>query len=182
MATYALSLKQPWAALLAAGLKTVEVRNWPTARRGRVLIHAARVSDLRPEAWRHVPEALRELAQQTGGVLGEAELRDCVTYRTVQEFTADQLRHLNDPAWFEPAGLYGLCFAELRVLPFRPAPGWVRIFEIEVDGIDALTATTPPPPPPPPRGEGEPERVMAGGRMQRLIQSLGGKAPGARGS
>src|SRR5204863_2700985 len=38
---YALSLKQPWAALLVHGRKSVEVRSWPTARRGRVLIHAA---------------------------------------------------------------------------------------------------------------------------------------------
>ncbi len=41
---YALSLKQPWAALLVTGRKRIEVRNWPTARRGRILIHAARVS------------------------------------------------------------------------------------------------------------------------------------------
>ena len=48
---YALSVKQPWAALLAAGVKTVEVRTWPTGRRGRLLIHAGKVPDERPEAW-----------------------------------------------------------------------------------------------------------------------------------
>ena len=32
---YALSVKQPWATLLVHGLKTIEVRAWPTARRGR---------------------------------------------------------------------------------------------------------------------------------------------------
>ena len=42
---YALSLKQPWAALLVYGRKTVEVRRWATKRRGPVLIHAARVPD-----------------------------------------------------------------------------------------------------------------------------------------
>jgi len=52
---YGLSLKQPWAALLANGHKTIEVRRWPTARRGRILIHAARVPDERPEAWALVP-------------------------------------------------------------------------------------------------------------------------------
>src|SRR5205823_6217499 len=31
---YALSLKQPWATLLAHAVKTIEVRKWPTARRG----------------------------------------------------------------------------------------------------------------------------------------------------
>src|SRR4051794_31022472 len=57
---YALSLKQPWAALLVHGVKTIEVRRWPTARRGRVLIHAARVPDDRPEAWSRVPEELHD--------------------------------------------------------------------------------------------------------------------------
>src|SRR5262245_61764820 len=32
---FALSVKQPWASLLVHGLKTIEVRRWPTARRGR---------------------------------------------------------------------------------------------------------------------------------------------------
>ena len=130
MTPYALSLKQPWAALLVQGLKTVEVRNWPTARRGRVLIHAARVSDLRPEVWRHVPEPLRELAQLTGGIIGEAELCDCVTYRSVEEFTADQLQHLNDPTWFAPPRLYGFVFARARAVPFRRFPGWMRFFAV----------------------------------------------------
>jgi hypothetical protein len=65
---YALSLKQPWAALLASGRKTIEVRNWPTVRRGRILIHAARVSDERLEGWQLVPQDLLSLAQLTGGI------------------------------------------------------------------------------------------------------------------
>ena len=56
---YALSIKQPWAALLVAGIKTVEIRRWPTNRRGRILIHAARIPDPRPEAWALVPDELR---------------------------------------------------------------------------------------------------------------------------
>ena len=52
---YALSVKQPWAALIVAGLKTIEVRRWPTGRRGRILIHAAREPDKRADVWRHVP-------------------------------------------------------------------------------------------------------------------------------
>lgn len=131
MPQYALSLKQPWAALLVQGLKTIEVRKWPTARRGRVLIHAALVSDLRPEAWRHVPENLREQAQLLGGIIGEAQLLDCVTYRTVEAFTADQLRHLNEPDWFVPPVLYGFVFGNAQCLPFRRYPGWMRFFAVE---------------------------------------------------
>jgi ASCH domain len=128
---YALSLKQPWAALLAHGRKTIEVRRWPTARRGRILIHAARVPDERPEVWALVPEELREAAQLLGGIVGEGELTGCLPYRTLEAFTADQARHLNDPAWFVPRKLYGFIFANLSPLPFRRYPGWMRFFPVD---------------------------------------------------
>jgi hypothetical protein len=134
---YALSVKQPWAALLVHGRKTVEVRRWPTTRRGRVLIHAARVPDERPEAWAHVPPELLETAQLFGGILGAGEITDCLTYRTVETFQRDQARHLNDPSWFQPPLLYGFAFANLRVLPFRPYSGWMRFFPVEDDGAVA---------------------------------------------
>jgi hypothetical protein len=127
---YALSLKQPWAALLVAGLKTVEVRKWPTARRGRVLIHAARVSDDRPEAWQLVPPLLVPHAQLVGGVIGAGDLIDCRAYRSLEAFAADRERHRNDPTWFVPPVLYGFTFANVTALPFRPYPGWMRFFEV----------------------------------------------------
>jgi hypothetical protein len=129
---YALSLKQPWAALLALGLKTIEVRRWPTARRGRILIHAARVPDERPEAWAHVPKEWLETAQLLGGIIGAGEILDCRPYRSREVFQADQPRHLNDPSWFE-APLYGFVFDQLEVLPFRRYPGWMRFFPIPED-------------------------------------------------
>ena len=139
---YALSLKQPWAALLAHGLKTVEVRRWPTAHRGRVLIHAARVPDERPEAWSHVPPELLEAAQLLGGIVGAGELTDCLTYRGVDEFRRDQARHLNDPSWFRPPRLYGFAFGNLQLLPFRRHSGWMRLFKMEWD--ESATALTVP--------------------------------------
>src|SRR5579859_1740938 len=106
---YALSLKQPWATLLVHGLKCIEVRAWPTARRGPILIHAARVPDPRSEAWTHVPKELRGEAEMGGGVIGCAELTGCRTYRTAADFVADQNLHLNAPDWFKPV-LYGFVF------------------------------------------------------------------------
>jgi hypothetical protein len=135
---YALSLKQPWATLLVYGRKTVEVRGWPTTRRGRVLIHAARLPDERPEAWALVPPELRADARQVQGIVGSAELWSCIAYRTVQAFAADQPRHLNDPSWFKPPIVYGFTFIKPQVLPFRPCPGWMRFFEVEVP--DSLSA------------------------------------------
>src|SRR5438309_174570 len=99
-ADYALSLKQPWATLLIHGLKTVEVRRWLTARRGRVLIHAARIPDARPEAWQRVPEHLKEKAHLLGGILGAAEITSCRPYRNLDDFLKDQAQHLNEASWF----------------------------------------------------------------------------------
>ena len=129
-AEYALSLKQPWAALLVHGIKTIEVRRWPTARRGRVLIHAARIPDPRSQAWSLVPAKLRKDAELVGGIIGAADLTDCLAYRDLQGFAADQKWHLNDPEWFEPPVLYGFRFANMAPAPFRAFPGWMRFFPV----------------------------------------------------
>jgi hypothetical protein len=135
-------VKQPWAALLVHGRKTIEVRRWSTARRGRILIHAARIPDPRPEAWEHVPPELLETARLTGGILGVGELTECLAYRSRQRFAADQARHLNDPCWFDGPVLYGLRFTNLTPLPFRPYSGWVKFFPVE-DAESTPPALTP---------------------------------------
>ncbi len=129
---FALSVKQPWAALLALGVKSVEVRTWPARRRGPVLIHASKIPDDRPEAWDWVttPE-LRLLAQRRGGVVGVGELTGCVKYATAAAFAADRLRHLNDPSWYVEAGLFGLTFRDLRPVPFVACPGNTFFFRVE---------------------------------------------------
>ena len=127
---YALSIKQPWAALVVHGLKTIEIRRWPTARRGRILIHAARVPDARPEAWRHVPKELETVAQLQGGVIGSVELTECLSYRDLPAFLADQALHYNEASWFEPPLLYGFQFTEPLLLPFQRYPGWFRFFKV----------------------------------------------------
>src|SRR5262245_57973671 len=104
---YALSLKQPWATLLVHGLKTIEVRRWPTSRTGSILIHAARIPDTRLEAWRHVPRELRKQAEMVQGIIGSAELTGCRAYRGLDAFVRDQALHLNEPDWFQPPVLYG---------------------------------------------------------------------------
>ncbi|MHB8736522.1 MAG: ASCH domain-containing protein [Terriglobales bacterium] len=134
MATpYALSVKQPWATLLIHGLKTIEIRRWPTARRGRILLHAARVPDERPEAWALLPPELRETAQLLGGIIGAGDLTDCRAYRTLDTFQADRECHLNDPSWFQPPVLYGFVFANLTIAPFRRYSGWMRFFPVKDD-------------------------------------------------
>ena len=129
---HALSVKQPWAALLAHGVKSVEVRTWPTHRRGRLLIHAAKVPDPRPDgwAWLTTPQ-LRAAAGLVGGVVGVGELVDCVRYPTPERFAADRNRHLNPPGWFREGGLCGLAFRGLTAVDFWPCPGNTFFFPVE---------------------------------------------------
>lgn len=128
---YALSVRQPWAALLAAGIKSVDIRSWPTARRGRVLIHAGRRPDPRPAAWARVttPE-LEEASRLVGGVVGVGELAGCIKYATREAFAADSERHLNDPAWFTGLALHGFAFRDLRPVPFVACPGSTFFFPV----------------------------------------------------
>jgi hypothetical protein len=134
----ALSLKQPWATLLVHGRKTIEVRRWPTKQRGRILIHAARIPDPRPEAWAFVSKELWPLAQQVGGIIGVGELTECLSYRSLENFTMDREKHLNDPAWFQGPVMYGFLFSNLKALPFRRYPGWMRFFEVEPSALRGI--------------------------------------------
>jgi hypothetical protein len=127
---YALSLKQPWAALVIQGLKTIEVRRWPTVRRGRILIHASRVADDRADAWQHVPPQLEPLTRHRGGILGAVEIADCISYPNLEAFVRDQAKHLNEPDWYEPPLLYGFTLTQPTALAFRPYPGWFRFFPV----------------------------------------------------
>jgi ASCH domain len=132
----ALSVKQPWAALIVAGLKTVEIRTWATRVRGPVLIHASKSIDPRPEGWALIttPE-LRALAALRGGILGSATLSDCVNYDTADAFAEACTAHRNAPEWFRASGLYGFVFHSPRLLAYHTCPGRTMFFA--VNGIAA---------------------------------------------
>ena len=44
----AISVKQPWANMIADGSKTIETRTWPTNYRGELLIVSSRRPDIEP--------------------------------------------------------------------------------------------------------------------------------------
>jgi hypothetical protein len=156
----ALSVKQPWAALLVSGLKSVEVRSWTTGVRGPLLIHAARVPDSRPEGWAALPAHLAPLARLVGGIVGVGTLTECKPYPDPAAFLLDQARHWNAPEWYDPRGLFGWCFTQLRPLPFLRLPGNVRLFRVE-QTAEQLGLAAPV----------EPASVTR--RRRQLIQSLG---------
>jgi ASCH domain len=75
----ALTVRQPWASLLIAGVKDVENRTWSTGHRGRLAIHAGRPERqaFADEAWT-LARKLR-LDTPSGVVLGTVKVLDVVS-------------------------------------------------------------------------------------------------------
>ena len=90
---FALSIRQPWATLVALGLKPVEIRHWSTPIRGRVYIHAGKIADHRSEGWLRVPEERLEITTRRGGLIGSADLVECITYTSARYFARDRQLH-----------------------------------------------------------------------------------------
>lgn len=84
-----ISLWQPWASLIAAGVKRHETRHWPTGHRGPIAIHAAKTVDMAG-----APDALCEAVfgqgwQHTlprGGVVAVGDLVHCRRAETIAEY------------------------------------------------------------------------------------------------
>lgn len=127
----ALSLWQPWATLLCAGIKIYETRSWQTRYRGPIALHAARLPVERalretpPEKVLAMRRALAPVSFSqlpTGCILGVAELAGCLP---VDEAFAAALpgdeRYFGD---FSP-GRFAWVLQNVQMLPQPiPARGW----------------------------------------------------------
>lgn len=69
-----LTLKQPWATLVAEGIKRYEFRSWKTNYRGKILIHAG--SGIDKEAMKKF--AGLNLTFPSKKILAEVEIVDCL--------------------------------------------------------------------------------------------------------
>ena len=98
----AITIKQPWASLICAGIKDIENRTWPTKYRGRVLVHAGMAKT--KESWPYqepIRAYLEALGNYTGipfsemkrgivdscplafgAIIGSVEIVDCVINHT----------------------------------------------------------------------------------------------------
>ncbi|MBO5252429.1 MAG: ASCH domain-containing protein [Clostridia bacterium] len=83
-----ITIKQPFASLIAAGLKEYEFRTWKTNYRGEILIHAGKSID---KVAMKKFECFR-LDYPTGCIIAKAELTDCVP---VTENMKGELREKN---------------------------------------------------------------------------------------
>jgi len=110
-----LSIRQPWASLIAHGFKDIENRTWRTTFRGPFLLHASQnlANDPRAEilAARH---GLSLIDLPRGGIIGRCELIDCV--------------ESSNSLWFE--GPYGFVLGDATPLKFLAFRGRLGFFEI----------------------------------------------------
>ena len=118
----ALSLKQPWATLIVAGIKPIENRTWSCPYRGPLLIHASQNWDKEGARWivDQFPDLRGLIYVSThlkGRIIGQVEMIDCVT-----EY---------DSPWF--FGPYGFLFEdpyEFHREEAIPYKGKLKIFEV----------------------------------------------------
>lgn len=103
----ALSIKQPWANLIASGRKTIETRKWKTDHRGSLLIVSAKQPDIAP----------------AGFALAIATLVDCRPMSVLDEPEA-QCRKYD--------GAYSWVLENIRAIKPFPVRGEIRLFEVRV--------------------------------------------------
>jgi len=80
----ALSIKQPWASLIAHGIKDIENRTWRTHFRGKIYIHASsKTKEMLGLLNKRQVSYLRDKSNlefefTTSAIIGEVEIIDCV--------------------------------------------------------------------------------------------------------
>lgn len=132
-----ISVRQPWAwAIINAG-KDIENRSWPTKLRGRILVHASLKHDgldatyymhdiLRILRWsdNDVRDRLSLHPVERGGIIGSAEVVDCIARSA--------------SPWF--VGPYGFVLRDPRPLPFIPLRGRLGFFDAPADVMEKVLA------------------------------------------
>ena len=123
-----LSLKQPYANLLACGKKTIESRGWNTRFRGDFLIHASK--NVESSLCEYYGLNLKTL--EKGAIIGKATLYDVKKYHNNLEYELDYEKHLS----LKKIGkiTYGFLIKNAskfnRVIPYQ---GKLGFFEVYLD-------------------------------------------------
>jgi len=118
----ALSIKQPWAWLIANGYKDVENRSRNTNYRGEILIHASKKFDR--QGYEFVKKNMSYIKMpgekefEQGGIVGKATIYNCTGERTSK--------------WHQFA-CKGWYLKDMQALPFMPCKGNLIMFEVEYE-------------------------------------------------
>ena len=122
----ALSIRQPWAWLVATGRKEIENRPRAHPFRGEFLIHASLTADrdalfdvfdgAHPVTGEDLDFVVPPLELHRGGYVGIAEVVDCVT--------------TSDSPWF--VGPFGFVIRNARPIEFIPAKGMLGFYGVKL--------------------------------------------------
>jgi hypothetical protein len=121
-----ISLKQPYAEMLATGKKLIECRKWYTKFRGDFLIHASKTIDM--EACEYYKISSNDVAR--GYIIGKAKLFEVKKYLNYKEYFLDKdkhfsLNHYNDKI------IYGFLIKNaIRFKQNIPYKGKLGLFEV----------------------------------------------------
>ena len=121
----ALSVRQPWAWLIANNYKDIENRKWWTDFRGEFLVHTGKTFDREGYHWvkSNTEIQMPEIDEfPKGGIVGMAELIDCVT-------------HYNSRWFFGP---YGFVIKNAKPLKFVPLRGRLQFFSVPLETIRGI--------------------------------------------
>ena len=123
-----LSLKQPFADLLALGEKKIELRKWNTKFRGKFLIHASKNID--KEACERLDIDIDKLAK--GAIIGSAILYDVKKYKNQEEFNKDKQKHFSIISKYFDGYTYGFLVKDARMFKKSiPYSGKLGFFEVD---------------------------------------------------
>lgn len=137
----ALSLTPWWCAVVAAGLKPIENRKWPTTFRGEFYLHASlgkpadqyEVLDflMKSAGGRRLSKEAHDAALwltgsnvTRGAIIGRARLVDCVTE--------------SDSPWF--FGPYGFVLEDVQRMPVVMCRGMLGFWKVPADVLAKLEA------------------------------------------
>jgi activating signal cointegrator 1 len=112
-----LTIRQPWAELIAQGKKDIEVRTWKTNYRGKIAIHAGKVIDT--DISRYENNGWQFL---TGGIIAIADLVHVDKF-----YPRDNYRAFMQ---YEP-GLFAWHLQNIQKVEYLPWRGMPGIFNID---------------------------------------------------
>lgn len=107
----ALSVKQPWANMIANGEKTIETRTWSTKYRGPLLIVSSKEPDIAP----------------AGFALAVADLVDCRPMSVLDEANAKCPKY---------EGAYSWILRNVRAIDPFPVRGQPSLFDVDADLVE----------------------------------------------
>ena len=129
----ALTIKRPWAGLIANRYKTIEVRTWKTKYRGKLAIHVGQTVD-RAAGVAIKRTGLEVTNEPTGVIIATCTLSDIISY-TPRKFIDDYEKHRCFYSSFYRPGLYGWILTDIKKLinpiPFKGKLGLWNFNELE---------------------------------------------------